>query len=231
VLELVGTDAEDAALEEQLEYYRNRAVEYERSLRYDDSEVRDRFSQILDWLGPRGATLELACGTGLWTELLALRVPKLVAVDGAPEMLEQARARPVLAGVQFQLADLFHWRSDETYDSVFFAFWLSHVPPSRFEEFWGTLREALAPGGQVLFVDTGPKEAHYEQFVAGAEMPSAERTLRDGRRYRVVKVLREPESLRMELANLGFAAEIQGIGAPRSFHDGTLIAGRAVSLT
>jgi len=43
--------------------------------------------------------------------------------------------------------------SDERYDFVFFRFWLSHVPPSRFEQFWDQLRVTLAPGGTVFFVD------------------------------------------------------------------------------
>ena len=30
-------------------------------------------------------------------------------------------------------ADPFHWQPTEQLDAVFFAFWLSHVPPDRFD--------------------------------------------------------------------------------------------------
>ena len=33
-------------------------------------------------------------------------------------------------------AELFRWSPPECYDVVFFAAWLSHMPPQLFEEFW-----------------------------------------------------------------------------------------------
>ncbi len=118
-------------------------------------------------------------------------------------------------------ADLFDWRPDERYDTVFFAFWLSHIPPGRFEAFWGTLRSALATGGRVLFVDTNPEEARFERFVPEAGVPTVERQLRDGTLHKVVKILYDPTDLAERLTAIGWTADIVGV-------DGTLFAGSAV---
>ena len=83
--------------------------------------------------------LELACGTGLWMVELAHHATSVTAVDASPEVLEINRARLRETGrenaVRYVEADLFGWRPDAAYDAVFFGFWLSHVPPERFEAF------------------------------------------------------------------------------------------------
>lgn len=217
----MGTPEEDV-LAAQLAYYGLRAGEYDRDL-YEDPGTTIRLEQLLATLAPTGRVLELACGTGVWTELLATRVQSLTAIDGSPEMLAAARKRLGDTTVTLCEVDLFDWQPAEQYkyDAVFFAFWLSHVPPSRFDSFWGTLREAVVPGGRVLFVDTGPEEAGFERFVPGAGIPMVERRLGDGTSHRVVKVLYEPTDLAARLESIGWTADIRPVG-------GTLFAGTAV---
>ena len=73
----------------------------------------------------------------------------------------------------------------------------------------------------MLFVDTGPKEAHFERFVPGPGIPMVERQLRDGTTHKVVKMLYDPADLTERLAAIGWTAEIREIG-------GTLFAGSAI---
>ncbi len=47
---------------------------------------------------------------------------------------------------------MFCWQPAARFDTVFFAFWLSHVPASRFGQFWRQLRGLLTRQGQVLYV-------------------------------------------------------------------------------
>src|SRR5260221_14505307 len=90
---------EQALLQEQINYYRARAAEYDewffRHGRYDHgTEHRTA------WLGevavveaglkatlPRGDGLEIACGTGLWTRRLVESHQRVVAVGGSPEVI------------------------------------------------------------------------------------------------------------------------------------------------
>jgi demethylmenaquinone methyltransferase/2-methoxy-6-polyprenyl-1,4-benzoquinol methylase len=215
----MGT-AEDDVLSAQLAYYNSRAGEYDRDL-YANPASTDRIELLLTRLGPSGRTLELACGTGIWTKLLAARVQSLTAIDGSPAMLAVARQRLRDTPVDLVETDLFDWQPNERYDTIFFAFWLSHVPPGRFESFWGTLRSALATGGRVLFVDTGPDEARFERFVPEAGVPMVERQLRDGTAHKVVKMLYDPTDLAERLATIGWTADVGGVG-------GTLFAGSAI---
>jgi demethylmenaquinone methyltransferase/2-methoxy-6-polyprenyl-1,4-benzoquinol methylase len=38
--------------------------------------------------------------------------------------------------VAFEVADVFSWTTDDRFDVIFFSAWLSHMPTSRFEQFW-----------------------------------------------------------------------------------------------
>jgi SAM-dependent methyltransferase len=84
---------------------------------------------------------------------------RVTAVDAAPEMLARARERVAGVGVEFIEADLFDWRAPRQFDTVFFAFWLSHVPPERFADFRDLVEDALRPAGRACFVDSSPTQA------------------------------------------------------------------------
>ena len=72
---------------------------------------------------------------------------------GAVLIFERAGNEVHSDGVRFVQADIFDWTPDRAYDGVFFANWLSHVPPSRFEDFWALVAKCLKPDGRVVFID------------------------------------------------------------------------------
>lgn len=219
----------DSALAHQLQYYRARADEYDdwwlRTGRYDRGpEANARwFSEIetleaeLERFDPRGAVLELACGTGLWTRHLVRYADSVTAVDGAPEVLAINRARIERLGatVRYVQADLFEWEPPAAaFDACVFAFWLSHVPESRFERFWAMVARALAPGGRVLVIDSArSQQSKARDHVMPDEGASVERRrLDDGREFEVVKRYYEPSSLQTRLSALGWACEAHSTG-------------------
>ena len=160
---------------------------------------------------PTGDVLELACGTGLWTERLVGHGANVTAIDGSPEMLELCRRRVNDPRVEYLQADLFAWEPDRTYDVCFFSFWLSHVPQERFDEFWQKAGRAVGPSGRVFFIDS---LRHDKASAADHALPEqgSERMLRrlaDGREYRIVKRFHEPQPLRERLADLKWKARIQ----------------------
>ncbi len=152
-------DAEDDLLAEQRSYYRARAPEYDewwqRRGRYDrgEEETAEWGRQVatveaaLATFGPSGDVLELAGGTGWWTERLAQTADSLMVVDASAETIERNRARVRRPDVQYVQADLFAWEPDRTYDVVFFSFWLSHVPRERFRAFWSLVERCLGRPG------------------------------------------------------------------------------------
>lgn len=191
----------DEALADQLRYYRRRAAEYDDTAYGDLVAARARIARLIAELQPSGRVLEIACGTGLWTEALAGPADAVLAIDASPEVIDLARRRVVSPKVSFAVADVFAWTSSARFDVVFFSAWLSHVPASRFAPFWAALRGMLTPGGRVLFIDEHVDEQPKESYV-GEE--TVERRLRDGRTFRLVKNFVDPDVLIARLRPLGW---------------------------
>ena len=214
--------SDERLLEEQVAYYRARAGEYDewflREGRYDRGpEHRSEwFAEVetmrraLSHAITDSDVLELACGTGLWTEQLARENRHVFAVDSSPEAIAINQNRLRAANVRYEVADLFSWTPTTLFDAVFFAFWLSHVPASHFERFWSMALSALKPGGRVFFVDsllepTSTAEDHPLIDNSGV----VRRKLNDGREFDIVKVFYEPAQLERRLAELGWTGWVR----------------------
>jgi SAM-dependent methyltransferase len=192
-------------LDEQVAYYRAVAGEYgDHALPFAGGV---ELAAALDAFRPTGSVLELACGPGTWTGQLLRYAADLTAVDASPEMLAAASARVGEDCVRFVRADLFDWRPDRRYDVVFFGFWLSHVPPERFESFWSLVASCLRPGGRVCFVDDGYRTA--EELIEGEQSSTIRRRLTDGTAYRIVKVPLRPAELERQLESIGWRVRVQ----------------------
>lgn len=214
----------DHLLDEQVAYYRARAPEYdewwERRGRFDrgpelnavwSAEVAE-LEAAIDAMGPFGDTLELACGTGIWTRRLRSLAGTLTAVDASEEMIGINQARVGDDSVAYVAADLFAWTPPRRFDTVFFSFWLSHVPPERFAPFWDLVGRALVPGGRAVFIDNQWIESATSLGgrLGDRDSTSVERQLNDGRWYRIVKVFYDPDDLARRLGDLGWRAHVTG---------------------
>ena len=219
---------DEALLAEQIAYYRERAPEYDnwwdRVAQYElPPELMERWRAEVDAsegfvasLAPLGRVLELAAGTGVMTRRLVGLASSVVAVDASPEVLALNESRGLGPSVSYVLSDVFSWRPDPpgSFDTVFFSFWLSHVPPARFDEFWALVGDALAPGGRAVFLDNLWGDTLRRQ---GRERPSTHvetRTdLSSGNAYRIVKVYYEPDELASKLSSIGWDADVFGTGS------------------
>ena len=220
---MTSPPGDEERLAEQIEYYRSRAPEYDewfrRDGRYDHGESNTQqwleetaaLGQVLAARAPFGRVLELAPGTGWWTEQLLPGATSITAVDASEEMIEHNRRRTRSDVIEYVHSDIFDWEPTQAYDLVFFSFWLSHVPPSRFEGFWELVRRSLAPGGRVLFFDsaTDSRGTARDQPVEPRRI-TQERRLNDGRTFEIFKVYYAPTELERELARLGWAVDVRG---------------------
>jgi 2-polyprenyl-3-methyl-5-hydroxy-6-metoxy-1,4-benzoquinol methylase len=197
--------------QEQIAYYRARAAEYEVTSYQDVHRADRKIAGLVVWLRPTGDLLEIACGTGMWTRHLTASATSVTALDAAPEMIALAGRQVTAANVSFVTADILAWALPQRFDTIFFAFWLSHVPASTFGRFWALLRGALAGDGRVLFVDDQPTAAALETYLAGSG-EVVQRRLRDGTCHRLIKVARSPADLTSQLTGLGWQATITRFG-------------------
>jgi cyclopropane fatty-acyl-phospholipid synthase-like methyltransferase len=219
-------------LQEQLAYYRSGASEYDAANRWLaqargsavwEEAYRREYSRSVEAVEKVAAgkdVLELAGGTGMYTERLARCAAQLTVVDGSAESLEISRSvvNRTCENVTYIVADLFEWQPPRRYDVVIFAFWLCHVPFARFDGFWTMVEAALGDSGVVTFVDVAAGNTN-TQSVELRGTPSifieqrlnAEivvRKLADGRRFRIVRVEWERSALRAELEMRGWSVEL-----------------------
>ena len=171
-------------------YYAARAAEYDRV--YEKPERQADLRAIERWLPPLFAgtrVLEVACGTGYWTQFIAPVAVAVVALDAAPETLSIAGSR-LGANVELVVGDAYELPTDRgRFGSAFAGFWLSHVPRLRRREFLAGLGRVLTPGATVVLLDN--------RYVEGSSLPISEqdadgntwqtRRLADGSLHRVLK--------------------------------------------
>jgi ubiquinone/menaquinone biosynthesis C-methylase UbiE len=216
----------DDVLRDQIDYYRARAGEYDewfyRVGRYDRGEALNRqwFDEVTHVMDAVKAlpredyALELAAGTGNWTRELATLAGHVTVVDASAEMIAINREKVARPNVTYVQADLFEWQPDREYDLVFFAFWLSHVPPERLSGFLEQVRRATKLGGQVFIIDSLPDDTSSAANHAAYDPDDIYhvRQLNDGRSFKIVKIFYEAESLQRQLTDAGFDATISTTG-------------------
>jgi demethylmenaquinone methyltransferase/2-methoxy-6-polyprenyl-1,4-benzoquinol methylase len=135
-------------------YYSKRAREYE--LVYEKPERQHE----LAWLRERvprlfkGRTvLEVACGTGYWTQYIAPVSHRTYACDINEPVLEIAREKRI-NGASFFKADAISLEGvPPGCNAAFAGFWWSHVKKSGLKQFVANLAARLEPGALVGILD------------------------------------------------------------------------------
>ncbi|HEX4943157.1 MAG TPA: methyltransferase domain-containing protein [Usitatibacteraceae bacterium] len=173
-----------ATVTPQLEtYYAKRAREYERI--YDKVErqeelawLRERIPQL--FAGRR--VLEIACGTGYWTQFIAKTAAHVTACDINEPVLEIAREKPIAKGrATFVKADAFAPAGVcHGCDAAFAGFWWSHVRKSDLTRWLAEMAKALPPGALLAMLDN--------RYVEGSSTPLSRRDA-EGNTYQVRPLL------------------------------------------
>jgi demethylmenaquinone methyltransferase/2-methoxy-6-polyprenyl-1,4-benzoquinol methylase len=190
------------------EYYAKRAAEYEDIyLKPERQEDLARLKEILGQAFPGSDVLEIACGTGYWTQFLAQSARSVLATDINPEVLQIARQKTYGAcRVSFAVADAFASGSTaRPRNAAFHGFWWSHIPRPRIAGFLSALHSNLAPGSKVVMIDN--------LFVEGSSTPISRRDeagntyqvrrLKDGSTHEVLKNFPSENLLRQDLRDGG----------------------------
>ncbi len=134
--------------------------------------------------------LEVACGTGYWTQHIAPAARRLTATDGTAEPLEFARLRPGTEEVAFLQADAYNLPAHlGRFNGAFAGLWLSHVPIGARDAFLASLHARLLPGARVMLIDNGPAQLRdFPIAQTDAQGNTYQmRTLRDGTTHKVLK--------------------------------------------
>ena len=151
------------------DYYAKRAPEYERI--YQKPERQADLSRLRAFVAASFAgrtVLEIACGTGYWTEVLASTARSVIATDLNETVLALARTKPLGDKVQLLPCDAFQLdRIAGQFDAALAVFWWSHLTRAQLTCFLDGLHRKLQPGSVVVFIDN--------IFVEGSSTPVSRR--------------------------------------------------------
>lgn len=139
-------------------YYSNRAGEYENVYNRNDNTRKQEQNEIkgkLREIFRNKNVLEVACGTGYWTEIISQVATKLTATDISEETLIEARKKKLeCRNVDLKIADAYRLDKIEgEFNAACANFWFSHIPKSRILEFIEGLHKKLGKGSIVFIAD------------------------------------------------------------------------------
>jgi SAM-dependent methyltransferase len=189
-----------------------------------------RHEAVYEWIAARVAGLravDMACGEGYGSDLLAHSAASVVGVDANPDAYEHARARYVRDNLRFEQALVEAYGQSGSFDAVVFLQTIEHVQEPRdvLEHF----RKLLAPDG-VAYVSTPNLLTLAPPGSAKSDNPWHLREYR-AEEFRLLceSVFARVELLGLfharklrvhELAlRLGWDAVHQRLGLPRSFYE------------
>ncbi|MBN2566304.1 MAG: class I SAM-dependent methyltransferase [Candidatus Eisenbacteria bacterium] len=192
-------------------YYAAHAPWHDECMSYTDNALMELLLHpIVERVGEMMAglnVLEIACGTGNWTQVLSRRANGVVAIDSSPEALSIAETKEYGQGeVEFRLADAYRLSDlDRRFTGAFAADWWSHVPKSLLAAFLSGLGSCLSEGAPVVFVDMLPRpHPDLEPYRHDAEGNAiCRRTLPDGRSFDVVKNFPDRQEVLESVAHVG----------------------------
>ena len=195
-------------------YYDRRANEYERI--YDKPERQHE----LEWLRRRvpelmkgRSVLEIACGTGYWTQFIARSARKVEACDINESVLEIAREKPLPAGrVHFFKADAVSLEGvPPGCDAAFAGFWWSHVKKAQLSQFVANLGSKLERGAVIAILDN--------TYAEGSSTPVSRRDaegntyqlrrLANGEEHEVLKNFPTPQELAEAIRPIAAEAHLE----------------------
>lgn len=172
-------------------YYRERAPLYDRVYNYPERQKDLRFLE--DYVGQQFAgfdVLEIAAGTGYWTQFISQKAKSVLATDATQEVLELLKDRELSSTVSTKVMDAYSLKDiPQQFDGAFAGLWLSHVPKQKLKAFVSGLHHHLCSGARVTFIDNSTAQCIRLPITDQDEFCNTyqDRLLDNGTTYKVLK--------------------------------------------
>jgi len=194
-------------------YYSRRAYEYEqiydKAERHDDLET---LKQLVKNFLQNKSVLEIACGTGYWTEILSNSANSIVAIDSSKEVLDIATLKSYKKrNVKFINDNALSLsKIKDTFSASFCGFWLSHILKKNIESFLNNLHLKLKPGSIVVMIDNNFVECSSTPVSRKDEGGNSYqlRKLEDGSEFEILKNFYLEDELKYIFKNFSSNFEI-----------------------
>ena len=164
-----------------IDYYAKRANEYERI--YEKPERQNDLAKLKELFQKTFTghdVLEIACGTGYWTQIISQTAKSITATDINEEVLQIARVKNYGCKVSLQKADAINLTFPKNNFTAGLAVaWWSHLRKSEVRNFLSQFHRQFSSGSLIAFMDN--------RFVAGSNTPIS-RTDNEGNTYQLRKL-------------------------------------------
>ncbi|MCP4180539.1 MAG: class I SAM-dependent methyltransferase [bacterium] len=196
------------------EYYVNRANEYDKiylkperqnDLRLLENIISNAYTDM--------NVLDIACGTGYWTEFIAQTANSISAIDCNYEVINIAKLRKYQnCNVSFHITDAYKLENiNQEYNAGYCGFWYSHIPKIKINNFMDVFHSKLLSGSKVIMIDNryvkGSNTSVSKTDNNGDSFQS--RKLEDGSKHEVLKNFPSKDELYKTFKNFSTRLEIQ----------------------
>lgn len=195
-------------MQEQILYYQKRAKEYE--LIYQKPERQKDLSLIKEYLEKQfidKTIIEIACGTGYWTEVLSKPSKSILATDINPKVLQIAQNKKYLKqNITFEIKDIEDLKYvSGNFEGLFGGFIWSHIRKEDIEDFLKMALNQVKEGAEIVFLDN--------KFIAGSSTPIIKiddngntfqiRELMSGEKFEILKNFPHPDEMKGLIDKVG----------------------------
>lgn len=179
-----------------------------------DEDIDDMSIHLGSLLGGH-TVLELGCGTGFWTEVVAEAAASVTAVDINAGLVDIARERGMPEGkVTFRVADALDLPADiGTFSAVLVSFLWSRLNRKEQEQLLATLKKRLGKDVLLVILDDSFVEGFSETIArTDADGTTYEiLTLPTGERFELPKSYQSDSALRKRVGGVGKEIKIERV--------------------
>lgn len=121
------------------------------NLYFDDTKELPYFDSLIKNLNTSSKILDIGCGPGQFSKYFSEKGFYIEGIDISNEMLEIAKAK--VPNVSFKKMDMRELTyKDSTFDAIFAAYSLIHIPSNEIDRVLIEIRRVLKPNGYALFI-------------------------------------------------------------------------------
>jgi demethylmenaquinone methyltransferase/2-methoxy-6-polyprenyl-1,4-benzoquinol methylase len=197
-------------MDQMSNYYKERAPVYDIVYGYPERQADLRFleahlQEIFDGCG----VLEIAAGTGYWTQFISRTAKSILATDREAAQVDELLKRNYACPVETRIQDAYHVDrlvdEGKSFSGAFAGLWLSHVPKQRLKEFFTSLHQCLKPGARVILIDNSAIQCDRFPITSSDENGNTYQTreLESGTRHQVLKNFPTLEELKQTIEPFG----------------------------
>lgn len=181
------------------EYYKLRSAYFDRVYRYPERQSDLRFleNKIPDCFSGMDI-LEVAAGTGYWTQYISRKASSILCTDLLAEPLSFVKQRPLECPVETRIQDAYKLsKIGKRYEGIFSALWISHIPRQRLKEFFYQLHQCVEEQCWIVLIDNSRAQCNRLPIISSDEFGNSyqDRVLDDGSVHQIIKNFPEKAEL------------------------------------